>query len=235
MNADKNKLLISVYLRSSAAINELALDRDGAQIADGDDAIDHAVEDGLIGLHDVVAVDILGNAVDGLAGGRGQHGVEDFAHAEDFAGVDIDIGGLSGQALHGWLVNHDARIGQAEALALGALGEQDGRHGGRLADADGDDIGPDEGHGVENRQAGGDGAAGRINVDRNILFRVFRFEEQQLSDDQIGDLVVDRSPQENDVLFQQPGIDVVRAFPTGSLFDHHGDKDRVSHSYLRSM
>src|ERR1019366_5303276 len=121
---------------------ELALDWDGAQIAAGDDAIDHAVEDGLIGLHDVVAVHILGNAVDGLAGGAGQHGVEDFAHAQDFAGVDIDIGGLSGQALHGRLVNHDARIGQAEALALGALGKQDGRHGGRLTDADGDDIGP---------------------------------------------------------------------------------------------
>src|ERR1017187_418298 len=83
-----------------------ALDRDGAQIAAEDDAIDHAVEDGLIGLHDVVAVHIFGNAVDGLAGGAGQHGVQDFAHAQDFAGVDIYIGGLSSQALHGWLVNH---------------------------------------------------------------------------------------------------------------------------------
>src|ERR1017187_6994590 len=34
----------------------LALNRDGRQIAAGDDAIDHAVRDGLIGLHDVIAV-----------------------------------------------------------------------------------------------------------------------------------------------------------------------------------
>ena len=201
----------------------------GSQIAAGDDAIDHAVIDGLIRLHDVVAVHILGYAFDGLAGGAGQHRVQDFPHAQDFAGVDIDIGRLSGQTLHGGLVDHDARIRQAEALALGALGEQHGRHGSRLTHADGDDIGPDEGHGVENRQAGGDGAAGRIDVDRNILFRIFRFQEQQLGDDQIGDLVVNRSAQKDDVLFQQPGIDVVRAFPTGGLFDHHGDKDRVSH------
>ena len=35
------------------------------QIAAGDDAVDHAISDGLIGLHDVVAVHIFGHAVDG--------------------------------------------------------------------------------------------------------------------------------------------------------------------------
>src|ERR1035438_2259073 len=129
----------------------LTFDRDGRQIAAEDDAIDHAVGDGLIRLHDVVAVHILGYALHRLAGGAGQHGIENFAHAQDFAGVDIDIGRLTGQTLHGGLVDHDARVRQAEAFTLGSLGQQHGRHGSRLTDTDGDNVGPDERPGVENR------------------------------------------------------------------------------------
>src|ERR1035437_1288305 len=39
----------------------LAFNRDGRQIAAGDDTIDHPVGHGLIGLHDVIAVHIFGH------------------------------------------------------------------------------------------------------------------------------------------------------------------------------
>src|SRR5215472_10110131 len=67
----------------------------GRQFAAADDAINHAVLDRVFRLHDVVAIDIFGDPIHRLAGGVGEHGVQDFAHAEDFARVNIDIGGLA--------------------------------------------------------------------------------------------------------------------------------------------
>src|SRR5215831_14620748 len=104
--------------RAEARPTTLTLYRDRSQIAAGDHAVDHAVLDGLIGLHDVIAIHILGDAVDRLAGSFRQHGIQDLAHAQDFAGVDVDVRRLTGQTLHGGLVDHDTRIRQAETLAL---------------------------------------------------------------------------------------------------------------------
>ena len=50
-------------------------------------------------------------------------------------------------------------FGSAVALALGAGGQQQRAHRGRLADADRRDVGLDVLHGVVDRQAGGDDAA----------------------------------------------------------------------------
>src|ERR1017187_429822 len=44
---------------------------------------------------------------------------------------------------------------------------------------------------------------------------------QQLSDDQVRDLIVDRRAEEDDPLIEQTAIDVKRALPTGGLLDHH--------------
>ena len=67
--------------------------------------------------------------------------------------VNIDIGGLTGEAAHGRLVNQNPRMRQAIALALGPAGEQHRRHGRGLPHAGGHDIGLDQPHRVENRQA----------------------------------------------------------------------------------
>src|SRR5689334_14319553 len=53
--------------RRRPARSTLAFYRYRRQIAAGDDTVDHAVLDGLVGLHDVVAVDVFGVAVDRLA------------------------------------------------------------------------------------------------------------------------------------------------------------------------
>src|SRR6476659_8608378 len=47
---------------------------------------------------------------------------------------------------------------------------------------------------------------------------------EELGDDQVRDLVVDRRPQEDDPLVEQPGVDVEGALAARGLFDDHGDE-----------
>jgi hypothetical protein len=54
---------------------------------------------------------------------------------EDLAGVDLDVGRLALEAARG-LMDHDPGVGQREALALGAGGQQQRAHRGGLADAE---------------------------------------------------------------------------------------------------
>ena len=70
----------------------------------------------------------LGDPLDGLASGVGQHGVEDLAHAQNFAGVDIDIRRLPGQALHGGLVNHDTAVRERKTFALRSSSQKQRSH-----------------------------------------------------------------------------------------------------------
>src|SRR6516164_7544915 len=74
---------------------KLELLRNRLEDAAGDDAVDHSVTERLLGLHDVVAVDVAGDAVNGLASCVGENVVQSLAHAQDFLGVDVDIGGLA--------------------------------------------------------------------------------------------------------------------------------------------
>ena len=52
--------------------------------------------------------------------------------------------------------------------------------------------------------------------------------KQHLGDDQVRHLVVNRSPEKNDVVPQQPGINVIRTLAPAGLFDHHGHKHRFA-------
>ena len=92
---------------------------------------------------------------------------------------------------------------------------------GGLADAEGDDIVLDVLHGVVDGEAGGDGAAGRVDVELDVLLWVFAGEEEHLRDDQVGDVVVDRRAEEDDVVAQQTAVDVVGAFAPARLLEHH--------------
>src|SRR5712692_8014767 len=61
-------------------------------------------------------------------------------------------------------------------------------------------------------EAGGDRSARRVEVYRNIPFRILGLQKEQLGDHEVGDLVVDRCAQKDDVLLQQPRVDIVGAF-----------------------
>ena len=118
-------------------------------------------------------------------------------------------------------MNHDARIRQRKTLALGACGQQEGAHAGGHAGAQGRDVGLDELHGVKNRHARIHRTAGRVDIERDVLVGVFRFQKQQLRHHQVGGHVIDRTNQKNDALFQQTRVDVIGTLTAARLLDHH--------------
>jgi hypothetical protein len=85
-------------------------------------------------------------------------------------------------------------------------------------------VGLDELHRVVDRQPGVDRAARRVDVDRDVLVRVLRLEVQQLRDDEVGDLVVDRAAEEDDALVEQARVDVELALTACGALDDHRDK-----------
>ena len=131
------------------------------------------------------------------------------------------------------LVEQDAGVRQGEALALRARRQQHRRRRRRLPEADRGDVGLDVLHRVVDREQRGDVAARRVDVDVDVLVGVLRLEVQQLGAHQVGDRVVDRRAQEDDVLLEQPRVEVVRPLaPVGLLDDR---RDEVVATRARSL
>ena len=160
--------------------------------------------------------------------------VGDFANAKNLARMNVDIRGLAGEPAHRRLMDEDPRVGQGKAFARGAGKQQKRAHAGRLADAVRHDIVVDELHGVINREAGGDGAARRVDVELDVFFRVFAREKEHLRDDQVRDLIVDRRSKKDNVVAQQTGVNVVGAFAPARLLNHHRYKCHCSSFSPRS-
>ena len=114
--------------------------------------VDQPVVLGLVGRHAEVTLHVGGDLLERLAGALGIDAVELLARLEDLARLDLDVGGLALRAARG-LVDHDARVGQRDALALGAGHQQERAHAGGHAHAQRGHVGLDELHGVEDRQA----------------------------------------------------------------------------------
>ena len=137
--------------------------------------------------------------------------------------MDLDVGGLALVAAH-HLVDEDARVGQREALALGAAREQQRAHAHGAAHADGAHVRLDELHRVVDGQPGVHAAARAVDVQADVLVRVVDSEVDQLRHDEVGDLVDHRRAQEDDALVEQPREDVERALAAARLLDHERDK-----------
>src|SRR5512137_1077447 len=97
---------------------------------------DHIVNDTvflrLLRAHDVVALGVHLDALEGLPRVVLQDAVQVLAHPQQLPRRDVDVGGLPGEPLHQRLVNHDARVGEREALALRAPRQQQRAHRRRL-------------------------------------------------------------------------------------------------------
>src|SRR5690606_10495125 len=141
---------------------------DGLGRTGGQHRVHDAVVPGLLGGHEVVALDVARDLFQGPAGVGGQLLAHALAQVEDLRALDGDVRGLGLGAARG-LVDHHPAVGQDVALALAAGRQQEGSHRAGLADADGADVGLDETHGVVDRQAGGDDAAGRVDVQADVL------------------------------------------------------------------
>jgi hypothetical protein len=57
------------------------------------------------------------------------------------------------------------------------------------------------------------------DVQVDVLVRIFAFEEQQLRNHEIRGLVVHFADHEDDALFQQPRVDVIRTLAPAARFD----------------
>jgi hypothetical protein len=77
---------------------------------------------------------------------------------------------------------------------------------------------------VVDREPGVDVAAGRVDVQRDILVGVVGLEVEQLGDDEVRDLVVDGGADHHDPVLQQPRVDVERALAARGLLHHHRDQ-----------
>jgi hypothetical protein len=115
-------------------------------------------------------------------------------------------------------------VGVDRVDPLGAAGEQERAHRHRDPEADRLEVGLDVLHRVVDREARVYDAAGGVDVERDVLLGILGLEVDQLGDDQIRNLVVDRLAQEDDPLAEQPRVDVERPLAAGCLLDHHGDQ-----------
>ena len=105
----------------------------------GVDVVDDPVGLGLLGGEPAVALGVLLDLLDGLAGVLGDalgHAPLDVLHP---LGLDGDVGGLALDAAER-LVHEDLGVGQGEALARGAGAQQELAHRGAEAHADGGHV-----------------------------------------------------------------------------------------------
>src|SRR5689334_9242052 len=118
-------------------------------------------------------------------------------------------------------MDEDTRIWQRKSLSVSARRQQQGSHRCALTDADSGHIGSNELHRVVDRHAGGYGSAGAVDVERNVAIRVFSLKKQELRDHQIGNRVVDRGTDKDDVVFEEPRVNVKSTFAARGLLNNH--------------
>ena len=102
------------------------------------------------------------------------------------------------------LVNHNLAVGKRVAFALRAGGKKERAHRRGQADRNGTDIALDIIHRVENRHAVGNAAARAVDVQRDVLMRIARFEINKLSDDIVCKVGIDFAAQKDNSVFEKP-------------------------------
>lgn len=172
----------------------------------GEDFVDQAVVGGFLGAKELVAFDVLGDLLGGLAGVPGEEVVELVAGLEDGLGLDLDVGRLAVDPAVG-LVDHDLGVGEAVAFALGAGGEGEGPAGHGLAQAVGCDVAVDVSHGVDDGECVVDGPAGGVDVEVDVLAGLLVGEVEESHDDAHGGAGVDFADEEDDAVFEQELVD----------------------------
>jgi len=100
-------------------------------------------------------------------------------HPQYLLGMNRNIARLP-EIPPGRLMHHHTAVRQAETLPRRAPAQQQRAHRGCLTHAGGGDGGGDVGHGVVDGEAGGDGAAGRVDVEGYGAFGGVGFEEEEL-------------------------------------------------------
>mmetsp|Transcript_29204 Transcript_29204/g.53433 ORF Transcript_29204/g.53433 Transcript_29204/m.53433 type:complete len:294 (-) Transcript_29204:99-980(-) len=167
-----------------------------------DDFVNDTVVDSFLRCHEEVTVAIFFDFVLGLVAVFGNVSIQDFSNKEDFLGLNFNVCGLALGTAKG-LMDHDARIGERPALALGTGSQQKGPHTGGHAEAYCGHITRHILHGIVNGHACTDGPTRRINVERNILSRVLIGQIQELRHQDICHLIIHPLAQQQNPVLEQ--------------------------------
>src|SRR3954462_14475893 len=197
--------------------------RDQRTAFDGVDLVDDAIVPRRIGSHEEIAIGIALDLVERLARVAREDLMVPFDQILPFAHLDDRVRGVAAEPTRS-LVDHDPAVRERITLPLGACREEHGRHRCRHADADRADRRAKILHRVVDRETGRHLAAWRVDVQADVLLRILRFEEQELGDDQVREVVFDRVAQKDDPLAQEARVDVVGALPPAGGLDDHGDE-----------
>ncbi len=169
-----------------------------------------------LGVEDGVALDVAPDPLGAPPGVQRQRLHQPVADAQHLLGPECQVGGLPLDGLgKGGLPDQRPRVRQHHPLARGAGGQQHG--GGRVgaAQADGLDVAVDVAHRVEDGARRGEGAAGGIDVERDVLPGRRVLQIHQLGDHVARRRFVDRRAQEDHASGEQLGVGVQGPEPVG--------------------
>ena len=156
--------------------------------------------------------------------------VEHRPDPDDLSGVDVEVARLTLKALAAdqRLMHVDGRARQRVPLAFRSGHQHHGAEACRTPDANRRDGCPDVLHGVVDRKPSGDRAPRRVDVDLDLLVGVVSRQVHELSDDEVGDHVVDRAPDQDDSVSEQPRVDIESPLAVAALVLDDGRDVRQS-------
>ena len=157
-----------------------------------------------------------------LAGMMRQDPVQLILEFQDLLGLDMNIGGrpLSSAPR---LMDHHAGVRQRVPFSLGAGRQEERAHARGLSQTVSRHIALHEAHRIVDREARGHGAAGRVDINIDVLAGIFHVEEEDLGNDQVRDHIIDRRSDKNNTILKKAGVNVVGALPFSGCFDDHRD------------
>mmetsp|Transcript_36244 Transcript_36244/g.79336 ORF Transcript_36244/g.79336 Transcript_36244/m.79336 type:complete len:311 (+) Transcript_36244:182-1114(+) len=198
--------------RTAAAVVAVALQGGHGRLLNAaglglNDLINDTIIHSLLRSHEEITVTVLLNLILGLIAVFGNVGVEHFPNEQNFLGLNFNIGSLTLRPAER-LMDHNARVGQRSTLTLGTCAEEEGAHTGRHTEAYGRYVTGNVLHGVIDGHTGRDGSAGTVDVESNVGLGIFVGQIEQLGNEDVGDLVVDALPKEEDTILEEAGDDV---------------------------
>ena len=189
--------------------------------------IDQAIVSSFLRRHKEVTISIVLNFLQRLTTAFRKLAIELLFQEQNFISLNTNIAGLTAGTTKG-LVDHDSGMAQAAALSFRSGTEQKCPHAGCQTNTDSVHIRLDVLHGVKDAQAVVNGATRRIDIEVNVFLGIFRFKEEQLSNNAVRRFTGHRLTQKDDPLPQQPGINVEGPLAPARFFDH--DRDHAAPS-----
>ena len=153
--------------------------------------IHEAIINSLLSGHIEITLGIPNDRLDVLIGCFCKDLIKPFLDPQDLFGLDFDIRSLTLSTTQG-LVHVDGGMRQSITLALFTGSQEDSTKAGCNANRDCADLVRNHAHGVEDGHTGINLAARGVDVHLDAALRVLTAQIEQLGNDQIGNLIVNR-------------------------------------------